>query len=184
MNLDTFDNEGFDRGASRVKEAAWLAISSLLFSSSLPGSAWRVGLLKAFGAEVGRRVVIKPSVRIKFPWRLRIGDHCWIGEGAWIDNLDLVSLGSDVCVSQGVYICTGSHDWGRSSFNLVTKPVHVCSKAWLGAFSRVAPGTCIDEGAVLAFGSVAKQTLSAWCVYAGNPAVRVRARPRQDDSSC
>lgn len=178
MQLETFDNTGFDRGASRAREALWITLSSLLFSTWLPGSSWRVALLRLFGARIGQGVVIKPRVRIKFPWRLAIGDHCWIGEEAWIDNLAIVTLGSSVCISQGVYICTGSHDWSRTTFDLITRPVQIGNKAWLGAFSRIAPGTIVDEGAVLAFGGVATQTLSAWAIHAGNPAVRVKPRPR------
>ena len=180
MRLDTFDNSGFDRGASRGKELLWLLCCWLLLSSGLPGSGWRATLLRMFGARIGRGVIFKPGVRVKFPWRLIVGDHCWIGEEVWIDNLAEVSLGSHVCVSQGAYFCTGSHDWSKQSFDLIVKPINVGPHAWIAAKSIVAPGGCVGEGAVLGLGSVATHDLEPWTIYGGNPAVRVKLRPRSD----
>src|SRR5215831_12221797 len=91
--------------------AAWFLVGlPLLRCSVLPSSGLRRWLLRLFGAEIGEGAVIKPGVRVKYPWLLRIGRHCWIGEDCWIDNLAQVSLGSNVCLSQGAYLCTGSHD--------------------------------------------------------------------------
>ncbi len=159
-------------------EAAWLVTQALLVSSWLPGSAPRVWALRAFGARIGRGVVVKPGVRVKFPWRLAVGDHCWIGEDAWIDNLAPVTLGNHVCLSQGVYLCTGSHDWRSESFDLVTRPIHVADAAWIGARAVVGPGVTVGEGAVLALGSTASRALEPWTVYQGTPAVAVRPRER------
>jgi putative colanic acid biosynthesis acetyltransferase WcaF len=65
---------------------------------------------------------MKPGLKVKFPWRLVIGDHVWLGEDVWIDNLAEVWIGDSVCISQGAYLCTGSHDWRDEAFTLVTKP--------------------------------------------------------------
>lgn len=179
MKLNTFTNKDFDRGANRSKELLWLAVSGLLFSSWVPGSSWRVALLRIFGAKIGVGVVIKPHVLIKFPWKLSIGSYSWIGEKAWIDNLACVTIGSHACVSQGVYLCTGSHDWSQSTFDLIAKPIEVSDQVWLGAFSRVAPGVTIAEGAVLSLGSVATRSLQAWTVYSGQPAEPIKPRKEE-----
>lgn len=178
MQLDSFDNSGFDRGAAKGKELLWLLCCWLLLSSGLPGAGWRASLLRLFGARIGQGVIFKPGVRVKFPWRLTVGDHCWIGEDVWIDNLAEVSFGNHVCVSQGAYFCTGSHDWGKQSFDLIVKPIIVGPHTWIAAKSIVAPGVCVGEGAVLGLGSVATHALVPWAIYAGNPAVRVKTRPR------
>ena len=104
----------FSRGRSRLVEVLWLVLDALLVRSRVPGSAHRRLILRAFGALIGKRVLIKPGVRIKFPWRLEIGDDSWVGEDVWIDNLAPVQIGANCCISQGVYICTGSHDWGAA----------------------------------------------------------------------
>ena len=97
----------------------------MFVSSSIPGSAHRCFLLRAFGAKIGRGVNIKPRVKVKFPWRLIVGNHSWIGEAVWIDNLAEVEIGANCCVSQGAYLCTGSHDWNSRKFTLITKPIRV-----------------------------------------------------------
>lgn len=178
MRLDSFDNRGFDRGASKVKEMLWLLCGWLLGSSWLPGAGWRASLIRLFGARIGQGVVFKPGVRVKFPWRLTVGDHCWIGEDVWIDNLAEVTFGDHVCASQGAYFCTGSHDWSKQSFDLIVKPINVGSHAWIAAKCVVAPGVRIGEGAVLGLGCVATNALEPWTIYAGNPAERVKSRPR------
>jgi len=164
------------RGCPLWLEACWLAAQALLLSSWVPGSAPRVWLLRLFGAKVGRRVIIKPRVRVKFPWRLAIGDDTWIGEGVWIDNLARVDVGSHCCLSQGTYVCTGNHDWGRATFDLFARPVTVRRAAWLGARSVVGPGVTVGEGAVLCLGGVATKDLESWQVHRGSPAVAVRRR--------
>ncbi len=171
MRLDLYRNPDFDRGAPRWKEAAWLVVSGLLVATWLPGSGWRRSLLRLFGARIGQGVVFKPGVTVKFPWKLAIGDHSWIGEHVWIDNLAEVRIGSHACLSQEVYVCTGSHDWSLDSFDLITRPVVVGDEAWICARSSLAPGTIVEEGAVVGLGSVARGTLSRWSVHGGNPAV-------------
>lgn len=178
MRLDLFTSRGFDRGAPRWKEALWLLANGLLLSSWLPGAAWRRALLSAFGARIGRGVIFKPGVRVKFPWRLEIGAHAWIGEDVWLDTLAPVRIGAHACLSQGVYVCTGSHDWSSESFDLVTNSVTIADHAWLGAQSCLAPGAYLEEGAVLSMAAFGRGHLAAWTIYSGNPATIRKLRPR------
>jgi putative colanic acid biosynthesis acetyltransferase WcaF len=176
VRLDLYSARGFRRGRSVLSETAWLIAQALLLASPLPGSRLRVWLLKRFGARIGKQVTIKPGVRVKFPWRLRVGDHAWIGEDVWIDNLAEVKIGDHCCLSQGVYLCTGNHDWSRPSFNLVVEPIRIESQSWLAARSVVGPGVTVQEGAVLGLGAVAVDDLRAWHVHLGSPALPVRPR--------
>ncbi|MGD0076027.1 MAG: WcaF family extracellular polysaccharide biosynthesis acetyltransferase [Candidatus Binataceae bacterium] len=178
MRLDRFDTGSFSRGRPAWVEALWLLCQALLLNSWLPGSAYRVFLLRLFGAKIGGGVVIKPHVRVKFPWRLVIGDYSWIGEDAWIDNLAEVRIGSHCCLSQGVYLCTGSHDWASERFDLETSPITIGDHVWLGARTSVAPGVSIGDGAVLTMGSVATKSLSAWCIHSGAAAESSKPRCR------
>jgi putative colanic acid biosynthesis acetyltransferase WcaF len=176
MRLADFKNDRFDRGRSGLVEACWRIVEGLLFNSWLPGSGWRTGLLRAFGAQVGQGVVIKPHVRVKFPWKLHIGDHSWIGESVWIDNLAEVRIGSNCCISQGAYLCTGSHRWDKETFDLETKPIVIEDQCWVGAMARVGPGVTMRAGAVLTMGSIATSSLESWQVSSCAPAVPVRGR--------
>jgi putative colanic acid biosynthesis acetyltransferase WcaF len=161
---------GFKRGRPAVVLGLWIVADALLVSSWLPGSWHRRVLLRAFGAQIGRGVVIKPRVRVKYPWRLAVGGHAWIGEDVWIDNLEPVVIGANACLSQGAYLCTGSHDWSRATFDLTVAPITVKDGGWVAAKAVVGPGVTIGEGAVLGLGSVATKNVASWTVNRGNPA--------------
>lgn len=176
MRLDAFSNSDFDRGAGRGTEMAWLIVQAYLFSSWLPGSGWRRLLLRAFGAKVGQGVVIKPFVSIKFPWRLRIGDHVWLGERVWIDNLADIDIAAHSCISQGAYLCTGSHDWSDPKFALITKPITIGQGCWVGAKCSLAPDTTMEDNAILTMGTLGRGQLKADQIYLGDEIVRERPK--------
>jgi putative colanic acid biosynthesis acetyltransferase WcaF len=176
IDLSRFRNNRFDRARPFWVEALWLITQALFVSSWLPGSGYRRLILKLFGASVGKNVVIKPRVRIKFPWQLVIGNNSWIGEDVWIDNLAFVTIGSSACISQGTYLCTGSHDWTSPTFDLVVKAIVIGDGAWVAAKSTVGPGVTVGEGAVLGLGGTALKDLDPWSIYIGTPAMFVRER--------
>ncbi|MEM9213294.1 MAG: WcaF family extracellular polysaccharide biosynthesis acetyltransferase [Cyanobacteria bacterium P01_F01_bin.150] len=171
----------YSPGAALWKQLLWYYLGFPLVKSRLmPFSSLKIWLLKAFGATVGTGVRIKPGVRIKFPWKLTIGDHCWLGESAWIDNVGPITIGDNVCLSQGVYLCTGNHDWSLPTFDLRLGEIHIQSGSWLGAKSVVGPSVTVGEGAILTLGSVATRSLQPMTIYAGNPAQAVKERVLTD----
>ncbi len=133
-------------------------------------------VLKAFGARLGKNVVIKPRVNIKYPWKLQVGNNCWIGENVWIDNLGLVIIGDNVCLSQGAMLICGNHDYKKRTFDLIVGSITINEGAWIGAKAIVGPNTTVGSHAVLSLGSVASKNLEAYGIYRGNPAVKVKQR--------
>lgn len=170
-DLSKYDNAWFDTGAGRLKRFAWYIANAIFFHShALLPYGWKSALLRAFGAKVGRGVVIKPWVNIKYPWKLVIGDHVWLGERCWIDNLDLVVLEDHVCISQGALILSGNHDYTSPSFDLMVKPIKIEKGAWIGAKAMVVQGVTVGAHAVLTAGSIATKDLDPFGIYSGNPA--------------
>ena len=154
-DLSQYDQGDWAPGRSFPVRALWYFISQLIFENGwFPFSGLKTALLGMFGAKVGKGVVFKPNVRIKFPWRLQLGDHCWVGEGVWIDNLAEVSIGANCCLSQDVYICTGSHDHRREDFALKVAPVSVGESSWVCARAVLLPGAAIESQTVVKAGSV------------------------------
>lgn len=179
VDLSRYDNRWYRDtiGASKFKQILWYVVSAVFFHTSIiASSAIKVWLLRLFGARVGTGVVIKPVVKIKYPWKFMVGDNTWIGEDVWIDNLDVVTLGDNVCLSQGAMLLTGNHDYRSETFDLIIKPITVESGAWVGAKAVVCPGVKCGTHAVLTVGSVASQDLVPYGIYRGNPAVWVKAR--------
>lgn len=175
-DLTTYDNAWYQPG-SRWKVVLWFLISPLTINSYLPlPVAFKRGLLRGFGAKIGRGVVVKPHVNVKYPWFLEVGDYAWIGENVWIDNLAPVRIGHHACLSQGAMLLTGNHDYTRTSFDLRIAPITLEAGAWAGAKTLIGPGVVMGSHAVLAAGSVATTSLEPYGIYQGNPAQLIRKR--------
>ena len=163
--------------AGFFKQLCWYFVNVVFFRNPLVvSSKLKVILLRWFGASVGRGVVIKPSVNIKFPWKLTIGNHVWVGESVWIDNLSDIQLGDHVTISQGALLLTGSHDYRKESFDLITRSIILEDGVWIGARGIVYGGVIGRSHAILGLNSVAVGELNPYTIYKGNPAVPVKTR--------
>jgi len=176
-DLKSFDNTWYKPGAGAIKRLFWYITNSTVFYSGwLFPYAFKRAMLRLFGAKIGADVVIKPRVNIKYAWNLEIGDHAWIGENVWIDNLDRVSIGANSCISQGALLLCGNHDYSKSTFDLMVKPITIGEGAWIGAKSIVTQGVMVGAHSVLAVGSVASSDLVEYGIYRGNPAQKQKDR--------
>jgi len=174
--LDTYTPPpSFSRGVF-FRFSTWFLLGKPLCSSWLPGSAWRRLLLRLYGARIGCGGRIKPGIRITSPWLLVVGEHCWLGEDLWIDNLIEVRIGDHVCLSQAAYLCTGNHDYRRSSFDLRLGAIEVKSHAWIAAHSVLAPGVTVGCGSIVVLGSVVLNDVPPNSIVRGNPAQVVGQR--------
>lgn len=175
IDLSKFNNNSYQRGASRGKELAWWVVRSLFFATWFPvPSLVKVKLLRLFGAQVGQGVVIRSRVNVTMPWRLRIGDHVWIGDEVMILSLAEVIIGSHSCLSQRAFLCTGSHDFAKESFNLVTGPIEVGESCWIGAQSFVGLGVMMGDGSRCFAGAVVVKDVANDQVVGGVPAKVVK----------
>ena len=175
-DLSKFNNNWYNPG-SKLKMVAWYFTNALLFNNTLsPINSIKIKLLRLFGAKVGQGVLIKPSVNIKYPWLLEIGNNVWIGEGVWIDNLAKVTIGDNVCISQGAMLLCGNHDYKKSTFDLIIGEILLEEGVWIGAKTVVCPGVTCKPHSILTVGSVASKDLEPYSIYKGNPAVFVKNR--------
>ena len=179
VDLSQFDPSKYSHGASRFKYFMWHLVNTLIFRNGLlPSSKIRVGILRIFGAKVGKGVVInKPNINVKYPWKLTIGDYSWIGENSWIYNMDEIVIGSNVNVSQGTFLLTGNHNYKSVEFEVFTKPIHIEDGVFLGANCVVCPGVTCKKYSILTVNSVATKDLDASGIYTGNPATKKHTRP-------
>ena len=171
MDLSRFQNHEFSRGASSLKEVLWWIVRSTLFAPWFPvPSCLKCVALRAFGAKIGRGVVIRSRVNITFPWRLEVADHVWIGDEVLILSLAPVRIGRSVCLSQRAFLCTGSHDFRSAAFDLVVKPIEIGEGSWIGAGVFIGPGVVIGKNALCAAGAVVVRNAGPDTMVAGNPA--------------
>lgn len=157
-------------------EALWILTEFLVVTNPLqPSSHLRGIALRWFGARIGKGVILRPRLRVKFPWNLEIGDRCWIGEGVWIHNQDKVTIGHDSVVSQETFITTGSHDV-RGTMDLIVKPVEIGSGVWITSRCIVQQGVQIGDDAIVTPGSVVHKSVPAGWVFGGNPVRAIKER--------
>ncbi len=164
-------------GAGKLKQLCWYFVNVFFLKNTLViSSGIKVFLLRLFGAKLGNGVVIKPGVNVKYPWKLKAGNHVWIGEKVWIDNLSDVVIGDSVTLSQGAMILTGSHDHTKQTFDFISLPVVLQDGVWIGARAVVYGGVTCESHSVLGINAVAESNLKPYTIYKGNPAVPVLQR--------
>ena len=177
VRLDRYSNKHYHPGAGLLKRLLWFAVNVIFFLNPLNGSSGlKVMLLRIFGARIGKGVMIKPAVNIKYPWFLTVADHVWIGENVWIDNLTTVTIGDHSCLYQGAMLLTGNHNYSKSTFDLMVGSITLENGVWIGAKSVVCPGVRCEAHSVLSVQSVASTNLKAYTIYRGNPAVEIKTR--------
>lgn len=175
-DLSAYNNKWYKPGPL-LKRILWHYISIIFFRSGIfPFYRLKIFLLTIFGARVGKKVLIKPFVNIRYPWFLVIKDFVWIGENVWIDNLAHVSIGSNVCLSQGAMLLTGNHNYNEAAFDLFVKKIVIEDGVWIGARSVVCPGITCKSHSVLMVGSVAVKDMEEYSIYRGNPAEKIKDR--------
>ena len=176
-DLSHYRKGGYKPGRGFFCMVLWTICSRFFIESGwFPFSKIKRFILICFGAKIEKHVVIKPFVKIKFPWKLRIGSYVWIGEHCWIDNLDTVSIQSHSCLSQRVYLCCGNHNFNSATFDLITQPIEIKQGVWVAASACVMPGTILEEHVVVTAGSIISGHTIPYGIYKGNPAALVKTR--------
>lgn len=177
QNLSSFSVPPNFRGKSGIIVQLWWIVEALFFNPSpqiLYG--WRRFLLRLFGAKVGKGVVIRPSVKTTYPWKVSIGDYSWIGDNVVLYSLGEINIGSNAVISQKSYLCTGSHDFEKTTFDIFAKVITVEDEAWIASDVFVGPGVTIGKGAVVGARSSVFKSVEGGYVYAGNPLRRIKRR--------
>ncbi|WP_372733650.1 WcaF family extracellular polysaccharide biosynthesis acetyltransferase [Nocardioides sp.] len=151
-DLRGFTGAGYEIGRNKVVQALWMLISGTVFVRWWCPAKLRVAILRAFGAKIGEGVLIRHRVRIHWPWKLTIGDGSWIGEGAWLLNLEPITIGANVCISQEAFLCTGSHDRHSPTFEFDNGPIVIEDGAWIAARAMILRGVTVGVAATVSAG--------------------------------
>lgn len=177
QNLHKYQTPKDFRGRSAVVVQLWWLVYAALFRTSpqfLYG--WRRFLLRLFGANIGKKVIIRPTARITYPWKVSIGNYSWIGDDVVLYSLGNITIGENTVISQRSYICTGTHDYNSQNFRIYAQDIHIGSKCWLATDVYIAPGITIEDGVVVGARSSVFSNLEAQKIYVGSPAKSIKQR--------
>lgn len=178
IDLSRFRMESAFRGRSvLVVQLWWLVQDWLIRPSPQFMYGWRRFLWRLFGAEVGKGVLIRPTAKVTYPWKVKLGARSWIGDHAELYSLGPIEIGSDAVISQHVYLCAGTHDYTKIDFPLVVKPIRIEDQVWIATGCFVAPGVTVHKGAIIAAKSVVLQDMPSAMICAGHPARPIKERP-------
>ena len=161
----------------------WALVQATVFRwSPRPLHGFRARLLKLFGADIPApgQVVVFPTVRVTYPWRLTLEPRSMIGRHVVVYNLGPITLKRGANISQFCHLCAGTHDFNRWSMPLVTAPIVIGENAWVGADVFVGPGVTIGELAVVGARAVVIRDLPPRMICVGSPCrpIKERRAPR------
>lgn len=177
QDLRLFQNPPGFRGRSTIVVQLWWIVQATLFACSPQFMyGWRAALLRLFGAQIGTGTIIRPTVRITYPWKLKVGDYSWVGDYAELYNLAEIEIGNNAVVSQYAYLCTGSHDPAARAFDIFGKPILVEDEAWIATGAFVHPGVNIGRGSVVAARAMVTKDTKPYFIHVGAPAKPTRDR--------
>jgi putative colanic acid biosynthesis acetyltransferase WcaF len=159
-DLAGFTGQGYDKGRPLGSQALWFAVSNLIFMKWWFPARYRPAVLRHFGADMGDNILIRHGVRVHWPWKLKVSDNVWIGEGVWLLNLEPIEIGSNVCISQEALICTGSHDRRSPTFEFDNAPIRIDEGAWVATRAIVLRGVTIGAGSTVGAGVVVSESMS------------------------
>lgn len=175
FELDKFRlPKGFRGKNAFIVQLWWLVDATLFRTSPQLMYKWRVAILRLFGAKIGSNVIIRPSVKITYPWKISIGDNSWVGDEVTLYSLGNISIGRNTIISQKSYLCTGGHDYKTRSFDIYSKPITIGDSVWVAADVFISPGTVIDDSVIVGARSSVFKNLQSNSLYVGNPAVFVK----------
>ena len=168
--------KGF-RGKSKFYIQLWWVIQKIFINlSPQPFYGWRRFWVRLFGGKVGKKVKIRPSVKITYPWKVSIGDFSWIGDEVVLYTLGNIHIGRHTVVSQRSYLCTASHDYTKEAFDIFSSKINVGDGCWLAADVYVAPGISIGSGAIVGARSSVFSNIKRNTINFGSPCKTIRDR--------
>jgi putative colanic acid biosynthesis acetyltransferase WcaF len=177
QSLNNFNQPSGFRGRPAITVQLWWLTQSTLFACSPQFMySWRNFLLRLFGAKIGKSVIVRPTVRVTYPWKLTIGDYAWIGDHAELYTLGDITIGKNAVISQKCYLCTGSHDFQSEAFDIFQKPIVIEDEAWVAADVYIAPGTTIGKGAVIGARSSVFSDMPSGMICIGSPSKPIKPR--------
>lgn len=173
-NVDTYTGPSFSL-KNRISRFGWSIVYFIFFKfSPKPFHSYRAFILRCFGAKLGKQTHIYSNVKIWAPWNLVIGDNVGIADDVTLYSQDIITIGSRTTISQGTYICTGTHDYTSPNFKLISAPITIGSDCWLAAQVFIHPRVIIGNGVVVGACSVVTTNLESWNIYAGNPCKKIK----------
>ncbi len=161
-------------GRQRVAALLWEYTWALTCGwTPKPFNAWRLIVLRLFGAKIYGRPFVHQRARVQLPWNLTLYHRACLGDRANAYSLGPITLHEGCTVAQEAYLCAGTHDFSQAHRPLQTAPIVIGADAFIGARAFILPGLEIGARAIVGAGSVVTRSVNMDTRVAGNPARKI-----------
>jgi maltose O-acetyltransferase len=147
----------------------------------VPSHHFRRFMYRLFGVGIGKGSTIHWQTRFFGPRGVRIGEYCNIGNNAFLDGREGLTIGNRVATGAEIMIYTLQHDIDSATFEVAGGPVIIEDYVYIGPRAIILPNVRVGRGAVIAAGAVVTKDVPAYAVMGGVPARYLRERNHQLD---
>lgn len=140
------------------------------FVTHIPFYAIRHGVLRLWGAEIGRGSAVFRDTTVLGIDRLRIGNNVVLSFRCLLDARGGLTIGDNVVVASDVHFITGTHLPDSDTFEYALEPIVIEDFVWIASRATVLPNVTIRRGAVVGAASLVRADVAELDIVAGVPA--------------
>lgn len=146
----------------------------------IPSHTIRNMKYKFFGIKIGKGSTFHMWANFFNPKNIEIGSDTIIGDHAFLDGRDKLTIGSHTDIASSVMIFNSEHDLEKSDFSAIVAPVVISDYVFIGPRVIIMPGVKIGKGAVVAGGAVVTKDVDPFTIVGGVPAKLIGERKNKN----
>lgn len=108
---------------------------------------------------------------------LKIGGSTFVNYNCWFDLGDDITIGDNCNIAMNVTFLNSTHEVGSSekrAGKYASMPISVGDGCWIGANALIMPGVTVEDGVIIAAGSVVTKDCESNCLYGGVLAKKIK----------
>jgi acetyltransferase-like isoleucine patch superfamily enzyme len=122
------------------------------------------------GVQMGKGAHIHMGAQFFKLKNISIGEGTIVGQNAFLDGRDKLTIGKHVDIASDVMIYNSEHDVNSEDFAAITAPVNIGDYVFVGPRVIILPGVSVGKGAVVAAGAVVTKDVEEFAIVGGVPA--------------
>jgi acetyltransferase-like isoleucine patch superfamily enzyme len=132
------------------------------------------------GAKIHPSAHLHMGTQFFNPAGVKIGQGSIVGQNAFLDGRDNLTIGKYVDIASEVMIYNSEHDINSEYFEAKNNPVEIGDFVFIGPRAIILPGVKIGKGAVIAAGAVVTKDVEEFKIVGGVPAKEIGERQLKD----
>lgn len=152
----------------------------LRFVGNIPFHSVRLFFYTLSGVKIGKGTALHMWTNFFNPRNISIGDDTIVGDHAFLDGREKLTIGNHTDIASYVMIYNSEHNLESAEFTAVEEPVKIGNFVFIGPRVIILPGVTIGDGAVIAAGAVVTKDVEAYTIVGGVPAKLIGERKNKN----